>query len=196
MTTPTRGKDAASILSLALKGALRQVSFGAKVGEGGSSKPGSKDYQKNPKGGITKEVGALVYALTDLDSWYSILMSSLVAFILNRNNYFLKPQGSGFFREFLTFTLYELLQPKLSSVIPRFGVQDIDTHRYRAGPYGSIEANPRLAYAAQGDWGYLGLGTNFQGVGKRAPSDFSVWLLLMLAWGKGLTCARSSITCL
>ena len=150
MSQPTRKPDAASNLSGELKGALRQVSFGAKVEPKGG---------KNPKGGITKEVGALVYALSDLDSWYSILMSSLVAFLLNRSNYFLKPQGSGFIREFLTFTLFELLQPKLSSIIPRFGVHDIDTHRYRVGPAGSIQANPRLTYAAgsteigeQWDW--------------------------------------------
>jgi hypothetical protein len=69
--------------------------------------------------------------------------------LLNRNNYFFKVAGSTFFREFLTFTLYELLQPKLSSVIPRFGVHDIDTQRYAAGPINEA-ANPRLHYVAQG----------------------------------------------
>ena len=99
-----------------LRQGMFNVSHGAKVKVGGS--PG--DYAKNAGGGIMKEAPALVYALTDLDSWYSIIMSSGVAWLLNRNNYFFKVAGSTFFREFLTFTLYELLQPKLSSVIPRY----------------------------------------------------------------------------
>ena len=127
-----------------LREGLFNVSHGAKVKVGNS--PG--DYAKNDKGGIMKEAPALVYALTDLDSWYSIIMSSGVAWVLNRNNYFFKVAGSTFFREFLTFTLYELLQPKLSSVIPRFGVHDIDTQRYAAGPINAA-ANPRLFYVAQ-----------------------------------------------
>ena len=127
-----------------LREGIFNVSHGAKVKVGDS--PG--DYVKNASGGIMKEAPALVYALTDLDSWYSIIMSSGVAWVLNRNNYFFKVAGSTFFREFLTFTLYELLQPKLSSVIPRFGVHDIDTQRYAAGPI-KPETNPRLHYAAQ-----------------------------------------------
>ena len=127
-----------------LRQGIFNVSHGAKVKVG--TDPGQ--YVKNTKGSIMKEAPALVYALTDLDSWYSIIMSSGVAWLLNRNNYFFKVAGSTFFREFLTFTLYELLQPKLSSVIPRIGVHDIDTQRYAAGPI-NAEANPRLHYAAQ-----------------------------------------------
>ena len=138
-------KRGANAANATLREGLFNVSHGAKVKAGNS--PG--DYVKNDKGGIMKEAPALVYALTDLDSWYSIIMSSGVAWVLNRNNYFFKVAGSTFFREFLTFTLYELLQPKLSSVIPRFGVHDIDTHRYAAGPIDKV-ANPRLAYVAQG----------------------------------------------
>ena len=126
-----------------LREGMFNVSHGAKVKVGG----GPGDYAKNAGGGIMKEAPALVYALTDLDSWYSIIMSSGVAWLLNRNNYFFKVAGSTFFREFLTFTLYELLQPKLSSVIPRFGVHDIDTQRYAAGPIAAT--NPRLAYVAR-----------------------------------------------
>ena len=134
-----------------LKIALERVSLGHKVKEG----RGPPDYQKNPKGALQKEVGALVFALQDLDSWYSILMSSVVAYVLNRNNYFLKPQGSSFTREFLVFTLYEVLQPKLSSVIPRYGVSDIDTHRYRSGLGDTAAASlqdpqRRLAWAGRG----------------------------------------------
>ena len=138
----TRGANAANAT---LREGLFNVSHGAKVKMGDS--PG--DYVKNDKGGIMKEAPALVYALTDLDSWYSIIMSSGVAWLLNRNNYFFKVAGSTFFREFLTFTLYELLQPKLSSVIPRIGVHDIDTQRYAAGTIDAV-ANPRLHYVAQG----------------------------------------------
>ena len=154
-----RGEDDASKLAKSLKAGMLLVSHGHKVTVG----KGVADYEKNPKGGIANEAGALVFALSDLDTWYSILMSSLIAFLLNRNNYFLKPQGSTFLREFFVFTLYELLQPKLSSVIPRFGVHDIDTHRYRAGvAEGGYIASRRLAYAAveteigePWDWGIM-----------------------------------------
>ena len=144
-------KDNAVTKADELKAALLQVSYGHKVKEGSGGLP---DYAKNPKGALQKEVGALVFALQDLDSWYSILMSSVVAYVLNRNNYFLKPQGSSFTREFLVFTLYEVLQPKLSSVIPRYGVSDIDTHRYRSGGEDASESiddpQRRLAFAGRG----------------------------------------------
>ena len=55
-----------------LREGLFNVSHGAKVKVGG----GPGDYAKNAGGGIMKEAPALVYALTDLDSWYSIIMSS------------------------------------------------------------------------------------------------------------------------
>ena len=119
-----RGKDDASVLSITLKDALRDVGHGAKVKEGGKL----PNYVKNAKGSLLNELGAL-----DLDTLYSIIMSSVVSFVLVRANYFLKPAGTSIIREFLTFTLYELLQPKLSGVLPRVGVYDIDTHRYRAG---------------------------------------------------------------
>ena len=139
----SKDKRDANAANNKLREGLFAVSHGAKVKAGDTP----ADYVKNDKGGIMKEAPALVYALTDLDSWYSIIMSSGVAWLLNRNNYFFKVAGSTFFREFLTFTLYELLQPKLSSVIPRFGVHDIDTQRYAAGPIAAT--NPRLAYVAR-----------------------------------------------
>ena len=148
----SQAKDTATKIADELKVALEAVSYGHKVKEGGGT---NADYVKNAKGSLQKEVGALVFALQDLDSWYSILMSSVVAFVLTRNNYFLKPQGSSFTREFLVFTLYEVLQPKLSSVIPRYGVEDIDTHRYRSGLYDTPEKSMedpsrRLAFAGRG----------------------------------------------
>ena len=144
MSDPKRAEDDASKLAKSLKAGMLLVARGHKVTVG----EGPADYQKNAKGGIANEVGAFAYALSDLDTWYSILMSSLIAYVLNRNNYFLKPQGSTFIREFFVFTLFELIQPKLSSVIPRFGVEDIDTHRYRAGVTEGDIASRRLAYAA------------------------------------------------
>ena len=145
----SQAKDTATKIADELKIGLQTVSYGHKVKEGGGN---PADYVKNAKGSLQKEVGALVFALQDLDSWYSILMSSVVAFVLTRNNYFLKPQGSSFTREFLVFTLYEVLQPKLSSVIPRYGVEDIDTHRYRAGVGDDVREDPsrRIAFAGRG----------------------------------------------
>ena len=146
MSVARTDKEAVAALAEQLRLSMLRVAAGHKVKEGKEATPGSVDCVKNPKGSIVKEVGALGFALTDLDSWYSILMSSLVAFVLNRSNYFLKVQGSSFTREFLVFTLFELLQPKLSSVIPRYGVDDIDTHRYRAG--GGKDASSRRLAAA------------------------------------------------
>ena len=140
MSVARTDKEAVAALAEQLRQSMLRVAAGHKVKEGQTL----PDYVKNPKGSIVKEVGALGFALTDLDSWYSILMSSLVAFVLNRGNYFLKVQGSSFTREL--FTLFELLQPKLSSVIPRYGVDDIDTHRYRAG--GGKDASSRRLAAA------------------------------------------------
>lgn len=142
MSVARTDKEAVAALAEQLRLSMLRVAAGHKVKEGKEL----PDYVKNPKGSIVKELGALGFALTDLDSWYSILMSSLVAFVLNRSNYFLKVQGSSFTREFLVFTLFELLQPKLSSVIPRYGVDDIDTHRYRAG--GGKDASSRRLAAA------------------------------------------------
>ena len=139
----SKDKRVANQANKGLREGMFNVSHGTKVKVG--TDPGQ--YVKNTKGSIMKEAPALVYALTDLDSWYSIIMSSGVAWLLNRNNYFFKVAGSTFFREFLTFTLYELLQPKLSSVIPRIGVHDIDTQRYAAGPIPA--SNTRLVYVAR-----------------------------------------------
>ena len=71
-----RTEDDASKIAKFLRSGMKLVARGHKVTVG----EGPADYVKNAKGGIANDAGALVFALSDLDTWYSILMSSLIAF--------------------------------------------------------------------------------------------------------------------
>ena len=174
-----RESDAAIVLSEELRRKLGEVARGATV-------KAPVFYKKNPKGSIMNEAGALGYALTDLDSWYSIIMSSIIGYTLNRYAAWQRPATTTFFRELVTFTLYELLQPRLSGVLPRFLLEngDIDTHRYRAGPI--RDSNRRLKYAAREtevakNWDWT---TTFQEWANAAPVILVSMIIVDVGLGK------------
>ena len=101
-------------------------------------------------GSLVSELGAFVYPLNDLDTWYSIVASSVIGHLLNSNVKMWKPANTTFMRELSTFTLFELLQPKLSGYLPRPLIDsgDIDHHRYSAYPQGPL-VNPRIEQVSQ-----------------------------------------------
>ena len=112
---------------------------------------GSKDdlaMEKNAKGSLASEMFSYPAALNDVDSWYSIMMSSLVGFLLNKFVKFQRPRKTGFLRELLTFFLFEVLSPRMSSYLPRPGLSDISTSRYAAGPI-SVATSRKLKAAGE-----------------------------------------------
>ena len=119
-----------------LKAALQQVSDGGKMAYGTSGEP--LEIQKNPHGSLPAELMSYVSSLNDVDSWYSIMMSTLVGQLLNKVAKFQRPKRTCFYRELFTFFLFEVLSPRMKSFIPRVGgLRDIDTQRYAAAPLGA-----------------------------------------------------------
>ena len=63
-----------------LRLALEKVSDGGRLGVG-EHRP--LDWPLNPKGSLSSELMSYVSSLNDVDSWYSIMMSTLVGQLLN-----------------------------------------------------------------------------------------------------------------
>ena len=173
--------DALTQQSAELRDQLRSVARGGTMKAGG----GPTGYTKNDKGSIANEVMAFLYPLADMDTIYSIIGSSVVATILNRTVTSQKPSSTSFLRETATFVLFELLQPKLSGVLPRIGITsgDMDVHRYRAGKIAAT--NARLTYAASGtevegqwDWKVM-----FQEVANTTPTLLLSMVIVDMALG-------------
>ena len=127
---PKRSDTALAKTNTDLKALLQKVLGSSKLGKGTALKEGV-DYQKNAKGGIQNEVGAFIQPLADLDTWYSIVASSVIGHGMNRFARWQRPATTTFFRELLTFTLYELIAPKLSGFVPRLLIDDGDIDKHR-----------------------------------------------------------------
>jgi len=136
-----------------LRLALEKVSDGGSLGVGTH---GPLEWAENPKGSLSSELMSYVSSLNDVDSWYSIMMSTLVGQLLNNFAKFQRPRRTGFMRELLTFFLFEVISPRMKSFIPRVGLRDIDTQRYAAAPLGASGVLQHVAVgnliASKWDW--------------------------------------------